>query len=440
MENKYAIATTNIILPAQLLLIAAVIAPLLYCTIILLYAVNVPVGDDYALLAFMNDFQALSAPRDKISLFFSFHNEHRLLVTRAVSLLVKLTFGSLDFRILILIGNAALLATLFQLGKALSFGNDIFKWALLFLIVLQPQTQKLMFYPMAIIQAYMGLLFAVMYLRYLIERKNIIFLMIFYLLNVITTGSGIFLVAIGVPFLAYRKQRSDLIIHLAISTVTIYFYFHGYSSEDSSRLYYLVKHPMEAISFFLRLLGAISEQPYHFANMFSHLPLAIGFILAVYFIFHLSMTIRAQHIAPEAWPIKPLIFLLYCIMMLLLIVVGRTETYHDDLIDAALDSRYRIYGIIFTAFVLIDVLYRLQLRGFLSYRTKVSVLVLALAFNIGWFYSRLDSMRNNAEDISKAMQVYLADQNPSFLPTWAVSRRLATRNLDLAIFTGVYKP
>ncbi|MBK8755523.1 MAG: hypothetical protein IPL99_29590 [Candidatus Competibacteraceae bacterium] len=441
----------------SLILIAVVIAPLIYCTVALLYAVNVPVGDDYALLGFMNDFHALSALSDKVILLLSFHNEHRIIVLRCVSLLVEFVFGSLDFRILILIGNVALLAALFQLGRTLDFGKDMFRWALLFLIVLQPQPQKLIFYPMAIIQAYMGLLFAVMYLRFLLEKKNFILSMLFYLMTILSTGSGVFLVIIGAPLLAYQKRRTEFIVHLMLFMIAAYLYFLGFLGNSSSRLGYLGEHPMQAVSFFLQLLGGISEPPmqaisfiskvfgdtsdlYYFEIVLSQLPTIIGFLLAAYFTFHLTMAVHIQSAEIKETYIKQLVFLCYCIMMLLLIVVGRTELYHDNLMKAALDGRYRIYGILFAAIVFIGVLHNFQSRGYLSVKNKKIVLLIALFFNIGWFSYRFDSIRYTAQHRTQAMRVYLATHDPSVLPIWAVIPEYAASNLDKAISSGVYKP
>ncbi|MBK8755551.1 MAG: hypothetical protein IPL99_29755 [Candidatus Competibacteraceae bacterium] len=105
---------------------------------------------------------------------------------------------------------------------------------------------------------------------------------------------------------------------------------------------------------------------------------------------------------------------------------------------AALDGRYRIYGILFAAIVFIGVLHNFQSRGYLSVKNKKIVLLIALFFNIGWFY-RFDSIRYTAQHRTQAMRVF-GYHDPSVLPIWAVIPEYAASNLDKAISSGVYKP
>jgi hypothetical protein len=119
--------------------IAVAFAPAAYAVSIILYATNVPVGDDYALLVFVNQFQAASGLGEKLRLVFSLHNEHRIAATRLTALMVQWIWGSLDFRTLLLIGNAALILAVVQVGHLLDLGRDRLRWSLLFFISLQPQ-------------------------------------------------------------------------------------------------------------------------------------------------------------------------------------------------------------------------------------------------------------------------------------------------------------
>ncbi|MBI3706046.1 MAG: hypothetical protein HY244_19820, partial [Rhizobiales bacterium] len=421
-----------------LLLAVMTVAPLLYGAVILLYAVNVPVGDDYALLTFLNQFHVSSSTGEKIRLLLSLHNEHRILATRTVSLLVERTFGSLDFRILLLVGNAALVLTVIQVARLLEFGSDLSKWAILFLVVLQPQPEKLMFYPMANIGAHFGLLFAIIYLRCLLEKRHFMFLMLFYSLTIFSTGAGLFLVVIGAPVLAWGRKQTELIAHLVLSLVAFYLYFYGFVGNMTG-LAYLFEHPIQAFSFFLRLLGGISAPPSSVAIL-NDLPLVFGLFLIGYFLFAASATTRAQSMEVKTVDLKRLVFLLYCILMLSLIVAGRLEIYHDKILTASLDGRYRIYGILFTAVVLVSALDKLRLAGFLGGRATTIVVLCALAFNVSWFSSRFGSMSSNAVELVEGMRRYVINHDPSRLVTGAWPRERALIDLDLTISSGLYKP
>ena len=433
LDKKCTISST------RLFCIATIIAPLLYAMMILFYAVNIPVGDDYSLLAFMNDFHFSISVNEKINLLLSLHNEHRIVLTRIISLLVKAVFGALDFRILIFIGNAVFFIAVFQIGKALGFRRDMFKWALLFLLAIQPQTLKLMFYPMAIIQAYCGLLFLVMYLCFLSEKKNIIFPLSMYLLAVIASASGFFLICIGAPLLVYQKRWKELIIHLFFSLITAFLYFFNLPSNGLSKLYYILLHPLQSSTFFLCLLGNISQaphviDPYHYASLF------FGMILIAYLSFHIKKTIQEKYTKRKKIYCQQLIFLLSFLMIISLIVLGRTEIYHENLKQAALDGRYRIYGILFTAVSIIAFLQFVPIRKYLNTRIKMIIILIAFIFNVSWFIKSYITVRHNTRVQCNAMKSFLNDNNAVDLATWAVPKAKAVKSLELAIALGIYKP
>ena len=218
------------------ILLLAALATLLYCASIIVFSVNVPVGDDYSMLGFLNEFEATSGIANKLRLLFSFHNEHRIVITRAIMLLCANITGSLDFRVLNSIGNSALLFTLVVISRMLLFRDDSLKWALLFLIVLQPQPLKLMFYPMAGVQAYFGLLFSFLYLHFSFKESIWWYAtLLIYVLAVLTTGSGIFLAALGIPILLYKKNYVRTAIHLVVAIPVVLLY-----SPNSSNMSYLM--------------------------------------------------------------------------------------------------------------------------------------------------------------------------------------------------------
>ena len=79
------------------------------------------------------------------------HNEHRIVFTRAVVLLDYYVFGAVNFRHLLFVGNFAVVLVVGLLGLVFRPQS---KWKLLLflpvpLLMLQPQSLKNMFYPMA---------------------------------------------------------------------------------------------------------------------------------------------------------------------------------------------------------------------------------------------------------------------------------------------------
>jgi hypothetical protein len=415
------------------MIVLVVLAPLLYYASIIAFSINVPVGDDYAMLGFLNEFQTASGIDNKLQLLFSFHNEHRIVITRMIMLLCAKVTGSLDFRLLNLIGNFALLPTLIVIGRMLRLRDDKLKWALLFLITLQPQPLKLMFYPMAGIQAYFGLLFSFLYLYFCLKDSNWWYsAFLFYALTVLTTGSGIFLVVLGVPIVLYKKCYARAVIHAAFAILVVLWY-----SPSPSNVPYLIEHPLKVAKFSLLLLGNVAQLP-----MLGSPYLQIGFSVALlcYFTYFIGEGFfrTSRQFAMENLAI--LCCLLYLLMIISLIAIGRASLYERDLWGASLDGRYRIYSILFFALCCIDFVGRLRERGKDSALSLNVLVTIALLFNLVWFAPSIIRMRFDSVGREKAMKQWLETRDISVLPIWATPPGDAETNLSTAIRTSVYQP
>lgn len=411
----------------------AAIAPLLYCASIIAFSVNVPVGDDYAMLGFLNEFHAASGIGNKLQLLFSLHNEHRIVITRAIMLLCTAAAGSLDFGTLNIIGNSALLLTLVVIGRMLRLRGDVLKWALLLLIVLQPQPLKLMFYPMAGVQAYFGLLFAFLYIYYSLKESNAwYFTLLFYALSVVTTGSGIFLALIGVPLLLYRKSYQRGALHMAVAVLVLLLY-----SPASSNMPYLFEHPLTVARFSLLLLGSVAQLP-----MVGSPYLQIGFSLALLgycaFLIWDGACRTSPRFSQES--LATLCCLLYLLMIIGLIAIGRASLYEGDLWGASLDGRYRIYAILFVAICCVDIAGRLREHGGIAVKFTAAMVILATLFNLVWFVPSLFTMRFDAARRVQAMKEWRATGDISVLPLWSTPPADAEINLGTAVRTGTYQP
>jgi hypothetical protein len=414
------------------MIVLAAIAPLLYYASIIIFSVNVPVGDDYSMLGFLNEFLSASGIGNKLQLLFSFHNEHRIVVTRLIMLLCSKVTGVLDFRILNVIGNSALLLTLIVIGRMLRLNETPLKWALLFLIVLQPQPLKLMFYPMAGVQAYFGLLFSFLYLHLSLKDSNWWYsALLFYLLTVLTTGSGIFLVIIGVPLLLYKKYYTRAAIHVAVVIPVVLLYF-----PSSSNIQYLIEHPLTVARFFLLLLGNVAQLP-----MMGSPALQIVFSLALLgYLTHFLWDGYQTKLRLGRENLAVLCCLFYLLMIIALIAVGRAPLYERDLWGASLDGRYRIYSILFFAICSIDVAGRFNERGKIAAKLSTIMVTLALLFNLVWFVPSIFKMRFESVGREKAMTQWLNTGDISVLPLWSTPPEDAGTNLITAIKMGSYRP
>jgi hypothetical protein len=413
--------------------ITVAFAPAAYAASIILFATNVPVGDDYALLVFVNEFQAASSLDEKLRLVFSLHNEHRIAATRLMALMVQWISGSLDFRVLLLIGNAALILAVVQVGCLLDLGRDRLRWSLLFLISLQPQPEKLMFYPMANVGAYFGLLAAVLYMRCLVEKRHFGLVILLYLSAVLATGAGAFLILIGVPILLWRRQWIQLGFHLVLACLIFRFYFSGSSGASGVDAF---ARPLDAISFFLQLLGSIAG-PVSPSGLLPVVPLASGTILLGGLLVYIYAVIGRDR--TSITPVKSVVVLCYCLLMIALIVAARVSIYEGRIAEAAIDGRYRIYGILTAAVLAVSAVDKFASSPAMRTRIRVAAVLCALAFNVGWFAARIPSMNAAAKERTEGMRLYLLSHDTSRLITGAFDRKRALVNLDLALKNGLYK-
>ncbi|HBG05749.1 MAG: hypothetical protein A2075_06170 [Geobacteraceae bacterium GWC2_58_44] len=415
------------------MLLLMAVAPLLYFASIFAFSVNVPVGDDYSMLGFLNEFRGASGVENKLKYLFSFHNEHRIVLTRAIMLLCTSVMGALDFRVMNLIGNFALLFTLLVIGGMLRLRDDRLKWALLFLIVLQPQPLKLMFYPMAGVQAYFGLLFSFLYLHFSLKDSNSWYAaLLFYLLTVLTTGSGIFLAVLGIPILLYKKCYLRSAIHAAVALLAVILY-----SPSSSNLPYLIDHPWTVVQFFLLLLGSVAQLPMLGS---SFLQIVCSIALLGYFAYSTWDGFYGASRRVQKENLATLCCLLYLLMIVALIAVGRASLYQGDLWGASLDGRYRIYSILFLAVCCVDLVGKLRNREKSSAQFTTAMVTVALLFNVVWFAPSIIQMRFASKGHVYAMQQWVSTGDITSLPIWSTPPEEAQANLVTAIKTGNYRP
>jgi hypothetical protein len=239
------------------------------------------------------------------------------------------------------------------------------------------------------------------------------------------------MVVLGVPILLYKKCYTRAAIHLAVAILVVILY-----SPNSSNLPYLFEHPLTVARFSLLLLGSIAQLP-----MLGSPSLQIGFSLVLlgYFAFFFWDCYRTT-LRFERESLATLCCLLYLLMIIGLIAVGRASLYERDLWGASLDGRYRIYSILFFALCCIDFLGRLRARGIVAAKFSSAMVTLALLFNLAWFVPSIITMRIDSVRRVQAMRQWQATRDISVLQIWSTPPEDAETNLSTAIRTGIYRP
>jgi hypothetical protein len=409
----------------------------LYLLSVALFSVNVPVGDDYTLLGEVVELRQAPDRRTRLALLLETHNEHRILVTRLVAYLVSGLPGGVDLRVLLAIGNAVLILALVALGRFLRFQSK-WEWIVVAMIVLQPQLHKLMFYAQSNIQAYFGILWAVAYLHFTLQRGKEHVALAFFICAVLTSGSGLFLVVVGAVVLALLKRWRSLALHIAIAVPVWVWYLRGIGNAGIDEMTYALENPVTVARFFVGTLGSVAEIPWdQFAWRSSYTTIACGVVLFAYFG---SVAWRTAVRTPSRADMAVFAWLLYCTVLVVVIAIQRSQEYEDMLLSASLDGRYRIYGLMIAALCVVDVLRRLSPHGRLGRAIIPAAVACVVIFNIVWYVHRLDTMRDMAASRQQALQIWLATGDASRLPSWDLRPETAAQFLSLAIRAGVFRP
>ena len=200
---------------------------------IYMFGVNVPHWDDHAVRNFIDNFYATGV--------FSFHNEHRLGLTRLVALVTNLLSGELDFKWLMYFGQfslVGLLASYFYIAKELS----ISKVGLLILAmcIFNFSTFENSLWGMAAVQNH-GILFFVSATLITLSLADIsnkyIFALAFFFsfCCLVTSGNGVLVAPIGLLLLFFRGQSKKAWYWLGIHAVVFTIYFIGFSRNGGQK-------------------------------------------------------------------------------------------------------------------------------------------------------------------------------------------------------------
>jgi hypothetical protein len=333
----------------QLILVPAILLGVVYLIIVLKYSSNVPYYDDYdAVLNFSNEFKQAHSFSEKVSLFISQHNEHRIAVDRFFIIADQFLFGEVNFNHLILVGNIFLMLTYFLIVKlGISIINlDIkAKWILWLpipFLVLSLQSWENMLWGMASIQNFGVIFFSllVLFLLFFADLKpmRFCFAILSGALATYSSGNGMFslIVALFVLILS-RKKVIYIAIWAVISAALMYFYFKGYRQQPGHPdPVNTVLHDFDKLLLhFFGLLGGA----WAFIGSESGLTFSVcmGVILSLILLFLLYHKIYKQ----------PLLFSILLFLLITCAVTSLTRAGFGP--EQGISSRYKIYSLLLFA-------------------------------------------------------------------------------------------
>ncbi|HEY4284740.1 MAG TPA: hypothetical protein VGM62_16890 [Chthoniobacterales bacterium] len=302
------------------------------------YSYNFPYFDDFeVILGFLNSFLTTENLSNKVHLLFEQHGEHRVVFDRAIALAEYWISGKIDFRSLILIGNAALAVLLILFYRAVEQRRQFHPLALapIALILFNFRYFQTIFWAMAALQNLWVLCFAFGAFYFLFQAPvyATFIAILLGLFATYTSGNGMAVFVAGAIVLALNRQlwTGKAIIWSLGGVATIASYFYGYVKplNHPSVIKPLTDDPLGYVAYVLALFGGVFTENIAAA-------VVIGSVLVG---FAGYLTFR------KYFRENPIIYTL--ILFLLLTSIGSGAARFEFGIEQALVSRYTIISTLF---------------------------------------------------------------------------------------------
>lgn len=223
-------------------------------------SVNIPWWDDFhgIILPVFNLFSDLPFLQ-KIKLFFSLNNEHRVVNDRIFLLLIYIISGNFELKTLALLGFINLILIfliLVRVSKPL-LGNRLYLLPLPFLIFHAQYYESLQSL-MVPFQNFSVILYVFLTYYFLIYKKNkgLIPGFIFAALAIFSHGNGILAFLIGAIILIFNKRNKDFIIWSVLTSLIIGLYFWDYKKPEWSSGVSAFSQPLSALRYVFEFFGA----------------------------------------------------------------------------------------------------------------------------------------------------------------------------------------
>jgi hypothetical protein len=313
------------------------------------YQLNIPHWDDHAIKTFVDSFNKTESFKDKLYLLVKLHNEHRIATTRILSLFTFLILGTLNFSILIFLGNLFLIGLLpllfrIQQNTKSPFGFLVCTSLLLFNFYNYENS----LWGMASIQNY-GILFFVFYALYFLIKfplKGFLHFSIAILLTVmafLTSGNGILLFPLGLLFLIIQKKYFKIVPWILIIGASFLVYFYYYEHRPDSKAALQSANLLIFIKGILVLTGSLIDISWFIPNLKLTVASIFGFvIISVWLILLVKLfsNIKIYKSKNLKYELFLHSILLFCFGTIFLLSYAR-YTYGLDIL---MTSKYKIYS------------------------------------------------------------------------------------------------
>lgn len=327
------------------------------------YAVNIPHWDDHALKNFIINWQATSSITEKFKELFALHNEHRIVFTRIVTWLIfKLNHG-IDYRIMMIVGNASLIGIWFYFIKStLSYKISWWYISVSGWLLFSFAISENLFWGMASVQNFWVILWSFSSFFFLTfneqtnSKTNIKFDTLFILaiiaslFAVFTSGNGLIVPIIGAFILLVQNKRKDAMIWGIVFGVVLAIHLLTFTKRPDE-VNEITEVSIATILQGVTLVsGAIFDTDWAFPNQRFIVSQTLGGILLIISIVFLLRRLFAKYIPQNNTYViqkqKTDLFLSACLLFILGTISGIVVSRNGLGTGVYLTSKYKIYSIL----------------------------------------------------------------------------------------------
>jgi hypothetical protein len=352
------------------------------------YAINIPHWDDLAVRNSLADFLTTDSFFNKIKILFAQHNEHRIFLTRIFALIIYALKGTLDLKMLMLLGNLGLAGILFIFYR-FSQRNALELLALVPIayLIFNTALYENVFWGMASVQNFWVVFLAFVSLYLLIfsfgkPTKTYFYLAIaISFLGVFTSSNGILTPIIGTIVLLFQKRYRKLTIWGVASVLFLFIYFFQYQSSPDKAAKVDFSSPSLLFKGILAVIGNAIDVSFIAPNKHLDLSMATGVILLIIVVwFSFQVLFKKYNITQR----NNDLFLLSCLVFLGVTCLGIAIGRISYGIEVLLTSKYKINSVL-----ILCICYLIILNSLVKEKQQ-KIITIAILLSIGFnFYTYL---------------------------------------------------
>jgi len=393
-----------------ILINSLLLACLIYLLTIYRFAFDQPYGDDYdAILAFLNHYVQVS-PSEQIQLFFSQHNEHRILLSRLAAIIDLSFFGHINFIHLIWLGTCGWFFAIYALWFfSKKYGIAFIEFTPAAILLLSFSHYEMMTWAMTSIQQYWQVTFGIMAIGFMVNgnfyRSNI-----FYIAAIFTSGGGMALVPLINLYYLANQQWKNFFLCAGLTAIVLltYFILLPYQSPPTKQLIEILFHPHLFFAYFFGFVGGLGKiQSLGLASY-----LLAGLVLFVVFI---KKVIGIKNHCP--------FYFWLCFYVLLTAVLAALNRSFLG-VETSGDSRYSEYSLLFAASTYLAYIY--LAKG----KDRVWIVWIGFAIAMVVFAYWHETSKPYLID-----QRYWLENGLKTHPNWEGAQKIKARSIDLGVIT-----